>query len=68
MQGVLRGSRMNPSTEFLGSELADLSEIPLSTLRSQSPDVYARSLERLLHQVERPRVNFAGDGGPKRTD
>jgi hypothetical protein len=52
------------------SELVDLSDVPLSALRSQDSDIYARSLNRLLRQVERPRVNFGGDdtGGPKRAD
>ncbi|MEU7425199.1 MULTISPECIES: hypothetical protein [unclassified Streptomyces] len=54
---------MHTSAEFMGSELADLSDVPLSALRSQSPDVYARSLNRLLRQVERPRINFSGSGG-----
>lgn len=56
---------MNTSAEFMGSELIDLSDVPLSTLRSQSPEVYARSLDRLLRQVARPRINFAQDGGPQ---
>ncbi|MFF8862298.1 MULTISPECIES: hypothetical protein [unclassified Streptomyces] len=55
---------MDTSAEFMGSELADLSDVPLSALRSQSADVYARSLNRLLCQVERPRVNFSGGEGP----
>ncbi|MEU3604755.1 aldo/keto reductase [Streptomyces sp. NPDC035033] len=52
----------------LGSELVDLSDVPLSVLRGQDPRPLARSLERLLRQVERPRVNFAGEGGPGRAD
>ncbi|MER6427234.1 hypothetical protein ABT272_05710 [Streptomyces sp900105245] len=60
---------MDTSAEFMGSELADLSDVPLSALRSQSADVYARSLGRLLCQVERPRVNFSGgEGQPGRAD
>ena len=55
---------MDTSAEFMGSELVDLSDIPLSALRSQHPDVYARSLSRLLRQVERPRVNFSGGDTP----
>ncbi|MER7187814.1 hypothetical protein ABT404_51585 [Streptomyces hyaluromycini] len=52
--------------ESVKSELPDLSEIALSGLRSQSPDVHARALDRLLHQVEQPRVNFAGGENPTR--
>ncbi|MEU7068618.1 hypothetical protein AB0B30_02735 [Streptomyces narbonensis] len=59
---------MHASDEFMGSELIDLSEMPLSALRSQSPVLHAASLERLLRQVERPRVNFASDGAPGRAD
>ncbi|GEB59002.1 MULTISPECIES: hypothetical protein [Streptomyces] len=60
---------MHASDEYMGSELIDLSEMPLSALRSQSPSLHARSLERLLRQVECPRVNFAGgDGQPGRAD
>ncbi|MFF8836909.1 hypothetical protein [Streptomyces sp. NPDC015130] len=60
---------MHASDEFMGSELIDLSEMPLSSLRSQSPVLHAESLERLLRQVECPRVNFAGgDGQPGRAD
>ncbi|WP_329623638.1 hypothetical protein OG357_27150 [Streptomyces sp. NBC_01255] len=55
-------------SEYMGSELVDLSDVPLSALRSQSPSLHARSLERLLRQVESPRVNFAGDGKPGRAD
>lgn len=55
---------MNTSAEFMRSELPDLSDTALSDLRSRSPDIYARALERLLRQVERPRVNFANEGGP----
>ncbi|MEV5959844.1 hypothetical protein AB0M11_39945 [Streptomyces sp. NPDC051987] len=50
------------------SELPDLSDTALSELRAQSPDLYARALQRLLRQVERPRVNFATDPGPGRAD
>ncbi|MCS0601371.1 hypothetical protein NX794_09020 [Streptomyces sp. LP11] len=60
---------MNTSAEFVGSELADLSDVPLTALRSQHRAVHARSLDRLLRQIERPRVNFAGgDGQPGRAD
>ncbi|MFF5145104.1 hypothetical protein ACFY6U_36240 [Streptomyces sp. NPDC013157] len=59
---------MNTPTESVWSELPDLSETTLAGLRVQSTDVYARALDRLLRQVERPRVNFAGDGPPKRAD
>ncbi|MFB7862325.1 MULTISPECIES: hypothetical protein [unclassified Streptomyces] len=59
---------MHTSDEFMGSELIDLSEVPLSVIRSQSPRLHARSLERALRQVERPRVNFATDGSPGRAD
>lgn len=59
---------MHASDEYMGSELIDLSEMPLSALRSQSPSLHARSLERLLRQVESPRVNFAGEGQPGRAD
>ncbi|MFD3662355.1 hypothetical protein ACFWVF_17415 [Streptomyces sp. NPDC058659] len=59
---------MHTSDEYMGSELVDLSDVPLSALRSQSPSLHARSLERLLRQVERPRVNFAQDGQPGRAD
>ncbi|MFI6418126.1 hypothetical protein ACIBG6_12090 [Streptomyces sp. NPDC050842] len=59
---------MHTSDEYMGSELFDLSDVPLSALRSQSPSLHARSLERLLRQVERPRVNFATDGAPGRAD
>ncbi|MFD8012619.1 hypothetical protein [Streptomyces sp. NPDC058955] len=54
---------------YLGSELVDLSDVPLSALRSRHPRLHAGSLERLLRQVERPRVNFAGGSEPpKRFD
>ncbi|ALO08127.1 hypothetical protein AQF52_2532 [Streptomyces venezuelae] len=59
---------MHASDEYMGSELIDLSEVPLSALRSQSPSLHAHSLERLLRQVESPRVNFAGDSKPGRAD
>ncbi|MGW8359907.1 hypothetical protein ACWGK1_04950 [Streptomyces wedmorensis] len=55
----------------MGSELVDLNDVPLSELRSQDPALHARSMERLLRQVERPRVNFSsgsGDGAPGRAD
>ncbi|MEV5970896.1 hypothetical protein [Streptomyces sp. NPDC051921] len=52
----------------MGSELVDLSDVPLSVIRSQSPRLHAQSLELLLRQVERPRVNFAGDSSPGRAD
>jgi hypothetical protein len=54
---------MNVSAESMGSELVDLSDVPLSALRSQNRDAYARELDRLLRQVERPRVNFNSGGG-----
>lgn len=61
---------MNTPRESMESELVDLSKVRLSALRVQNPDLYARSLDRLLRQVERPRVNFSGgtDGGPGRAD
>ncbi|MFE5914122.1 hypothetical protein ACFQ6B_34265 [Streptomyces wedmorensis] len=62
---------MHTSDEDMGSELVDLSEVPLTVVREQDPDLHARSLERLLRQVERPRVNFStgsGDGPPGRAD
>ncbi|MFE1902469.1 hypothetical protein ACFW96_02205 [Streptomyces gardneri] len=59
---------MHASDEYMGSELIDLSEMPLSALRSQSPSLHSHSLERLLRQVESPRVNFAGDSKPGRAD
>ncbi|MER6086019.1 hypothetical protein [Streptomyces sp. NPDC001833] len=57
---------MNTSAESVRSELPDLSDTALVDLRSQTPDFYARAVDRLLRQVERPRVNFGGggDGGP----
>lgn len=73
VHGHGRGMSMHTSDtstgqEYLGSELIDLSEVPLADLRTQSPRLHARSLERLLRQVERPRINFAGDPGPGRAD
>ncbi|GGM94698.1 hypothetical protein [Streptomyces fuscichromogenes] len=59
---------MDTSTEFMRSELPDLSGTALSDLRSRNPDVYARALERLLRQIAQPRVNFATDPGPGRAD
>ncbi|MGW7542031.1 hypothetical protein ACWGKQ_13045 [Streptomyces sp. NPDC054770] len=57
---------MNTPAEFVRSELPDLSDTALSGLRPGDPDVYARALDRLLRQVEQPRVNFADDDGPAR--
>ncbi|MFJ9565010.1 hypothetical protein ACIRQQ_33870 [Streptomyces fuscichromogenes] len=57
---------MNTPMEFVKSELPDLGEIALWGLRSQSPDIHARALDRLLRQVEQPRVNFAGGETPTR--
>jgi hypothetical protein len=59
---------MDTSEELFGSELADLSDVPLSVLRAQAPEVYGDSLGRLLVQVERPRINFANDTKPGRAD
>ncbi|MER5737477.1 hypothetical protein ABT117_17610 [Streptomyces sp. NPDC002262] len=55
---------MRTSTEHVGSELVDLSEVPLSVLRTQSPLLHASSLDRLLRQIERPRVHFGEQEGP----
>ncbi|MFF8408374.1 hypothetical protein [Streptomyces omiyaensis] len=52
---------MHTSAEHMGSELVDLSGVPLSALRTQSPRLHADALDRLLRQIERPRINF-GDG------
>ncbi|KOG25650.1 MULTISPECIES: hypothetical protein [Streptomyces] len=62
---------MHTSDEHMGSELVDLSDVPLTVVREQDPGLHARSLERLLRQVERPRLNFStgsGDGPPGRAD
>ncbi|MFJ5829655.1 hypothetical protein [Streptomyces sp. NPDC093089] len=62
---------MYTSDDDMGSELVDLNDVPLSELRSQDPALHAHSRERLLRQVERPRVNFSsgsGDGAPGRAD
>ncbi|MFF2776522.1 hypothetical protein ACFVU3_16585 [Streptomyces sp. NPDC058052] len=66
--GTGHTTAQHPEAEHLGSELVDLSDVPLSVLRSRHPRLHAGSLERLLRQVERPRVNFASDGPPKRFD
>ncbi|GHJ90980.1 hypothetical protein SNE510_04990 [Streptomyces sp. NE5-10] len=55
---------MRASTENVGSELVDLSEVPLSALRTQSPLLHASSLDRLLRQIELPRVHFGEQEGP----
>jgi hypothetical protein len=54
---------MNASADSVESELIDLGGIPFSALRSLDADVHGRSLQRLLRQVERPRLNFNGGGG-----
>lgn len=63
--GVQRGEGepMHTPTEQMGSELVDLSEVPLSALRTQDPLLHAPALDRLLRQIERPRINFGGGGG-----
>jgi hypothetical protein len=59
---------MNASADSVESELIDFSGITLAALRLQDPGVYARSLSRLLEQIERPRINFNDGGPPGRAD
>ncbi|WNI16432.1 hypothetical protein [Actinacidiphila sp. ITFR-21] len=61
---------MSGFTKSMRSELLDLSDVPLSALRSQRSDVLARTLNLLRRQVEKPWVNVGDDGQPPfvRTD
>ena len=49
------------------TDLLDLTEIPISELRNCDSDLLARSMRRILLQVERPRANI-GQGPPGRAD
>ncbi|MEU3397329.1 hypothetical protein [Streptomyces filamentosus] len=60
-----------PGATAVRSELVDLSDVPLADLQARDPRTYAQALERLLRQVDRPRINLSpggGDGGPQRFD
>jgi hypothetical protein len=50
------------------TDLIDLTGLSLSTLRACDATLLAPSLERVLQQVERPRVNLGGQGPPGRVD
>ena len=52
----------------LGSDLLDLSGCSLEELRSKDRDLLARSADRVLQQVRRPRGNYGGSGPPGRVD
>ncbi|KAA6217498.1 hypothetical protein [Streptomyces filamentosus] len=65
------GPQGPPGATAVRSELVDLSDVPLADLRARDPRTYAQALERLLRQVDRPRINLSpggGDGGPQRFD
>jgi hypothetical protein len=46
------------------SELIDLTGCSVEDLRSRDAESLAVSLDRLLGQVQQPRGNFSGGGGP----
>jgi hypothetical protein len=48
--------------------LIDLSELTIMALRTCDEDVLAPSIQRVLAQIERPRVNISGSGPPGRAD
>jgi hypothetical protein len=54
--------------DVVETQLVDLSDISLMTLRSVDADAVAPSLRRLLEQVESPRANAGGSGPPGRVD
>jgi hypothetical protein len=53
--------------ESIETDLIDLTELPMSALRTCDRDVLAHSMKRILVQVERPRTNI-GQGPPGRAD
>lgn len=58
----------DPSPAQVETDLVDLSEVSVSTLRLCDRAALSASVEVLLHQVDRPRVNIGGDGSPGRVD
>jgi hypothetical protein len=58
---------VDPSLPDVETDLVDLTDESLSTLRNCDAELLAPSLRRLLLQVERPRVNI-GSGPPGRSD
>ena len=58
----------DPSPVEVETDLVDLSEVSVSTLRRCDRAALSASVLQLLHQVDRPRANIGGDGGPGRVD
>jgi FXSXX-COOH protein len=52
----------------LETELVDLSDVSLATLRECDAELTAQSLRRVVSQVERPRANIGSGGPPGRVD
>jgi hypothetical protein len=56
-----------PASGQIETEVIDLSEMSITDLRFCDEAALTPSLSRVLHQVERPRLNI-GSTGPGRVD
>lgn len=54
--------------EHVETELIDLTDVSLASLRDYDATALAPSMIRLMHQVERPRANLGGGNPPGRVD
>ena len=68
-RGLQQGSigHISTSPEYLDTDLVDLAAVTLSRLRECNDELLTASLERLLSQVDRPRMIFSVEP-PERVD
>lgn len=59
---------MDHPSEEVRTALIDLTETSFESVRAFDRNLLAPSLDRLLRQIERPRVNIGGSGPPGRVD
>ena len=50
-----------PLSEHVETELVDLTGVSLSMLRECDVDILTASIERMMTQFDRPRMNFVSD-------
>jgi FXSXX-COOH protein len=59
---------MEPSPDGIDTDLPDLTDLPLSAIRSLDARILRRPIDRILRETERPRANLDGSGPPGRFD
>jgi hypothetical protein len=66
--GTTGSVAMGSVADDIETQLADLSGVSISALRSVDAGMLRPSLRRIVEQVERPRANVGGGDPPARED